>query len=102
MSATATNASIGIQYTHSKSELCTARTTLCTRICLRMSPWSENDLVYLDLVYRDLTLSVGTQRAMPEAQLILTKGIGAESNQQYKHSNEVLEPKPKYGNVHMM
>ena len=37
MSATATNASIGIKYTHSKSELCTARTTLCTRICLRKS-----------------------------------------------------------------
>ena len=47
-------------------------------------------------------MSVGTQRAMPEAQLILIKGIGAESNQQYKHSNEVVEPKPKDGNVHMM
>ena len=65
------------------------------------TPWSENDLVYSDMLYRGLTLSVGTQRAMPEAQSTWTKGIGAESNQQYKHSNEVLEPKPKDGNVHM-
>ena len=62
---------------------------------------SENNLVYSDLLYRDLTLSVGTTRAMPEAQSTWTKGIGAEPNQQYKHSNEVLEPKPKDGNVHM-
>ena len=41
--------------------------------------------------------SPGTQRAMPEAQSTWTKGIGAESNQQNKYSNEVLEPKPKDG-----
>ena len=54
------------------------RTILCTRICC-----------------------IGTQRAMPEAQSTWTKGIGAESNQQHKYSNEVLEPKPKDGNVHL-
>ena len=53
------------------------------------------------MLYRDLTLSLGTQRAMPEAQSTWTKRAGAESNQQKKHSNEVLEPKPKDGNVHM-
>ena len=45
------------------------------------------------MLYRDLTLSVGTQRAMPEAQSTWTKRVGAEPNQQNKHSNEVLEPK---------
>ena len=49
------------------------------------TPGSENDFVYSDLLYRDLTLSVGTQRAMPEAQSTWTKGIGAESNQQNEY-----------------
>ena len=45
------------------------------------------------MLYRDLTPSVGTQRAMPEAQSTWTKRVGAEPNQQKKHCNEVLEPK---------
>ena len=48
---------------------------------------------FSDMLYRDLTLSVGTQRAMPEAQSTWTKRVGAEPNQQNKHSNEVLEQK---------
>ena len=49
--------------------------------------------LFSDMLYRDLTLSVGTQRAMPEAQSTWTKRVGAEPNQQNKHSNEVPEPK---------
>ena len=44
-------------------------------------------------VGQDLTRKVGTPRAMPEAQSTWTKRVGAEPNQQNKHSNEVLEPK---------
>ena len=47
------------------------------------------------MLYRDLTLSVGTQRAMPEAQATWTNRVGAEPDQQNKHRNEVLEPKIK-------
>ena len=50
---------------------------------------------FCDMLHRDLTLSVGTQRAMPEAQSTWTKRVGAEPNHQNKHSNEVLEPKTK-------
>ena len=45
------------------------------------------------MLYRDLTLSVVTQRAMPEAQSTWTKIVGAEPNPQNKHSNKVLELK---------
>ena len=45
------------------------------------------------MLYRDLTLSVGTQRAMPEAKSTWTIKVGAEPNQQNKYSNGVLEPK---------
>jgi len=47
------------------------------------------------MLYRDLTLSVGTQSAMPETQSTWTKRVGADPNQRNKHSNEVLEPKTK-------
>ena len=47
------------------------------------------------MLYSDLTLSVGTQRAMPEAHSTWTKRVGAEPKQQNKHkrSNEISEPK---------
>ena len=49
----------------------------------------------LQYVVRELTLSVGTQMAMPEAQSTWTKRVGAEPKQQNKHkrSNEVSESK---------
>ena len=34
--------------------------------------------LFCDMLYRDLTLSVGTQKAMPEARLTWTKRVGAE------------------------
>ena len=49
----------------------------------------------LRYVVQELTLSMGTQRAMPEAQSTWTKRVGAEPKQQNKHkrSNEISEPK---------
>ena len=52
-----------------------------------------------NVLYRDLTLSAVTQRAMPEAQSTWTKRVGPEPK---KHTNAVMNyQNQKDGNVHM-
>ena len=69
------------------------------RVPLRQEPNGSHTIapnhLFCDMLYKDLTLCVETQRAMPEAKSTWTKRVGAEPNQQNKHSNEVPEPKPK-------